>query len=107
MSRGDVKVEEITTEAQRCELGEGPHWDVERQSLYYVDINRHQILRYDFKTGEIFKATLKDEDSPIGFIIPVGIYICLKFLFEFISKLFSRLTEQLTSLSLAQTVAYF
>lgn len=72
MSSGDVKVEEITTEAQRCELGEGPHWDVERQSLYFVDIVAPAILRYDPKNGEIYRATIKDDDSPIGFFIPVA-----------------------------------
>lgn len=67
----DVEVEEITSEGQRCELSEGPHWDVARQSLYYVDIAAPAILRYDFKTKEIYKATIKDDDSPLGFISPV------------------------------------
>jgi gluconolactonase len=71
MSNGDVKVEEITTEAQRAELGEGPHWDIARQSLYYVDIVAPAILRYDIKNGEIYRATIKDDDSPIGFFVPV------------------------------------
>lgn len=71
MSHGDVKVVEITTEAQRCELGEAPHWDVGKQSLYYVDITGETIFRYDYKTGEIYKATVKDDDSPIGFISPI------------------------------------
>jgi gluconolactonase len=71
MSSGDVKVEEITTEAQRTELGEGPHWDVARQSLYFVDIVAPAILRYDIKNGEIYRATIKDDDSPIGFFVPV------------------------------------
>lgn len=71
MSHGDVKVEEITTEGQRCELGEGPHWDVARQCLYFIDIVAPAIFRYDYKTGEIYKATIKDDDSPIGFLVPV------------------------------------
>lgn len=29
-----------------CLLGEGPHWDIESQSLYFVDINNHSIHRY-------------------------------------------------------------
>lgn len=71
MSQGDVKIEEITSEAQRCELGEAPHWDIARQSLYYVDIVAPAIFRYDYKTGEIYRATIKDDDSPIGFFSPV------------------------------------
>lgn len=71
MSQGDVKIEEITTEAQRCELGEGPHWDVARQSLYFIDIVAPAIFRYDFKNGEIYRATIKDDNSPIGFMVPV------------------------------------
>lgn len=71
MSQGDVKIEEITTEAQRCELGEGPHWDIDRQSLYYVDIVAPAIFRHDFKNGEIYRATIKDDSSPIGFFVPV------------------------------------
>lgn len=67
----DVAVEEITNESQRVELGEGPHWDVSRQSLYYVDILGPAILRYDFKSGEIFKATVNGNNAPIGFISPV------------------------------------
>lgn len=72
MSSGDVKIEEITTEAQRCELGEGPHWDSKTQSLYYIDISGHAIFRYNYKNGEIYRATIKDEDSPIGFFVPVA-----------------------------------
>lgn len=72
MSSGDVKVEEITNEAQRCELGEAPHWDAARKSLYYVDIVGPAIFRYDYKNGEIYKATIKDDNSPIGFFIPVN-----------------------------------
>jgi len=71
MSTGDVKVEEITSAAQRCELGEGPHWDIARQALYFVDIFGPSIFRLDFKTNKIYKATIKDDDSPIGFFIPV------------------------------------
>lgn len=68
----DIKIEEVTTEDQRCELGEGPHWDVETQSLFYVNILEDAALfRYDYKSGEIFKATVKEDKSPIGFLIPV------------------------------------
>lgn len=67
----DVKVEEISVESQRCELGEGPHWDVRRQSLYYVDINAPAILRFDHQTGKIHKASIGGNYTAIGFIVPV------------------------------------
>jgi pyruvate kinase len=70
MSQG-IKVEEITNEGQRCELGEGPHWDPKTKSLYYVDIFSPAIFRYNTKNGEIYKAKIKDNDEPIGFIIPI------------------------------------
>lgn len=37
-------------------LGEGPHWDVQRQELYYVDINRNYVHRYVPSTGEHYQA---------------------------------------------------
>jgi sugar lactone lactonase YvrE len=66
-----VKIKEITTKAQRMECGEGPHWDIARQSLYFVDILDPAVFRYDTKSGKIYKATIKDDDSTISFIIPV------------------------------------
>lgn len=67
----EVKVEEITNEGQRGEVLEGPHWDAKSKSLYYVDIPAPAIFRYDTKNGEIYKAKIKDNDEPLGFIIPV------------------------------------
>lgn len=67
-----LEIHEITTEAQRCKLGEGPHWDEKTQSLYFVDILAQAILRYDSKNGEIYKAKIKHSDEkPVGFIVPV------------------------------------
>lgn len=66
-----ITVREISNEAQRCVLGEGPHWDIKSQSLYYVDIVTPSIYRYNIKNGEIYKAKIKDNDEPIGFMIPV------------------------------------
>ncbi|KAG5674344.1 hypothetical protein PVAND_004319 [Polypedilum vanderplanki] len=68
----NLKIEEITNKVQRCELLEGPHWDVELQSLYFVDILGPAIFRYCYKNREIYRATIKDkEETRIGFIIPV------------------------------------
>lgn len=41
-------------------LGEGPHWDVETQSLYYVDIFgvNESILRYDYVENKTYFATI-------------------------------------------------
>jgi gluconolactonase len=71
MADENVKVEEITNETQRCGVGEGPHWDISKQSLYYVDIIAPSIQRFDAQTGEIFKATVNGDISAIGFIIPI------------------------------------
>jgi gluconolactonase len=71
MSSGNVKIKEITTKTQRMECGEGPHWDVARQSLYFVDILDPAVFRYDARKGKIYKATIEDDDSPISFIVPV------------------------------------
>ena len=38
---------EVVTEATRCQLGEGPHWCSKEQVLYYVDILKGRVLRYD------------------------------------------------------------
>lgn len=68
----ELEIQEITNEAQRCKLGEGPHWDIKTQSLYYVDILSSAIFRYDSKSGTIYKAKINGNDEkPIGFIIPV------------------------------------
>ena len=38
---------QVINEAIRCELGEGPHWNSKEQVLYYVDIEKGRVLRYD------------------------------------------------------------
>jgi len=50
-----------------CSLGEGPHWDEERQTLYFIDINSHLIYSYIPDTGELKKRKI---DNPPGCIIP-------------------------------------
>ncbi|KRF99328.1 uncharacterized protein Dwil_GK11687 [Drosophila willistoni] len=51
-------------------LGEGPHWDVARQSLYYVDLERAGIHRYDYKENKVYKAYIENETFAT-FIIPI------------------------------------
>ncbi|KAK9869821.1 hypothetical protein WA026_003550 [Henosepilachna vigintioctopunctata] len=50
------------------EFGEGPHWDIQTQSLYFVDYLTKSINRYEPATKSHFKARLDDYSS---FIIPV------------------------------------
>lgn len=53
-------------------LGEGPHWDVERQSLYYNDIygDKQSISRYDFREDKTYNAVIPGHEV-VSFIIPV------------------------------------
>lgn len=47
-------------ESTRSALGEGPHWDIARQSLYYVDqlTDKGTVHRYDPATDETFTAVI-------------------------------------------------
>lgn len=51
-------------------LGEGPHWDIERQCLYYNDIYGGSIHRYDYAENKTYNAKV-DGEAVIAFIIPV------------------------------------
>jgi len=53
-------------------IGEGPHWDVDTQSLYYNDIygNQASILRYDLKQNRTYSAVVEGEPV-VSFVIPV------------------------------------
>ena len=53
-------------------LGEGPHWDIAAQSLYYNDIygDKQSISRYDYNENKTYNATIPGEPI-ISFIIPV------------------------------------
>lgn len=51
------KVERIT-EIETVELGEGPHWDAETQSLYFVDIFGKSIHKYVPATKKHTKAII-------------------------------------------------
>ncbi|KAK9869823.1 hypothetical protein WA026_003552 [Henosepilachna vigintioctopunctata] len=53
---------------QNTELGEGPHWDIATQSLYFVDIFSKTINRYVPSTKTHTKVHF---DTYVTFIIPV------------------------------------
>lgn len=50
------------------QLAEGPHWDIPRQSLYYVDLmtEKGTILRYDPVADKTFKAEIGKCDNDNG-----------------------------------------
>lgn len=41
-----------------CSLGEGPHWDSDDNSLYFVDIEQATINKYEADTGKHVEAKL-------------------------------------------------
>ncbi|XP_046389173.1 regucalcin [Ischnura elegans] len=50
-------------------LGEGPHWDVDTQKLYYVDIDGMAMWRYDPQTGKNTKYEMGEKT--VSLIVPV------------------------------------
>lgn len=68
------KVEQLN--APLSVLGEGPHWDVETQDLYYIDIYGGTVNRYCMTENKTYTATIGNislahnpnyEQSPIIF----------------------------------------
>lgn len=50
-----IKIEKVSPPLQ---LGEGPHWDLKSQKLFYVDIYAGKFFRYDPETKKITMAQL-------------------------------------------------
>lgn len=50
------------------ELGEGPHWDIDTQSLYLTDIVNNKIQKFNPSTGQYTFAIL---DKQVSIVIPV------------------------------------
>ncbi|XP_055300055.1 regucalcin-like isoform X2 [Sitodiplosis mosellana] len=65
-----VKIEQLPSPRSLC--GEGPHWDVATQSLYYIDIEGPEstILRYDYKENKTYPATV-DNVPLMTFVLPI------------------------------------
>ncbi len=53
----------------RCELGEGPHWDIPSASLLFVDINRGEVHRLDPVTGV---DAVSPVASYVSLVVPVA-----------------------------------
>jgi len=52
---------EITrAELPRCQVGEGPVWDVAEQALYYIDILARAVFRWDPASGAVKSWDLPD-----------------------------------------------
>ncbi|XP_055641439.1 regucalcin-like [Toxorhynchites rutilus septentrionalis] len=64
----NYKVEEIP--GPQLDLGEGPHWDIKRQSLYYVSLLEATIHRFDYNKKRVFSAKVEG-CSFASFIVPV------------------------------------
>lgn len=56
---------EVASDA-RAKLGEGPHWDPLSDSLYWVDIDAHEIRRYQPGRGD---SVLFNLDMPVGSVV--------------------------------------
>lgn len=64
----NYKVEEIS--APKLDLGEGPHWDIKSQSLYFVDLFEATIHRWDYRENKSYSASVEG-CTWTSFIIPV------------------------------------
>jgi sugar lactone lactonase YvrE len=64
MSLGEAKLE---IQNLRCSLGEGAHWDMESETLYFVDVLSQKIYTYNPESTDLKS---KDVDSPPGCVIP-------------------------------------
>ncbi|CAD7091685.1 unnamed protein product [Hermetia illucens] len=62
------KVEKLPTAP--AHIGEGPHWDIETQSLYFIDAYRGMIRRYSYDEKREYAAKVGKENV-VSFIIPV------------------------------------
>ncbi len=52
-------------------LGQSPFWDKGSNSLYYVDIEKPSVLRYDYYTKRTYEAKIENEEI-IGFLVRVA-----------------------------------
>ncbi|PSN29600.1 Regucalcin, partial [Blattella germanica] len=66
--RTPLQVIPVTSPVQ---LGEGPHWDSESQTLFYVDINSNEIHRYCPRGGKETTLQFSGFGNGVSFVIPV------------------------------------
>lgn len=56
---------------ENSQLGEGPHWNANRQELIYVDIEKTEVRRYVPSTGLQTKVSIDGSGYGVGMVIPV------------------------------------
>lgn len=68
--QSEVQITQVASPRSYC--GEGPHWDVATQSLYYIDIDgpNETILRYDYYENKTYGAKV-DGVPLMTFVLPV------------------------------------
>lgn len=56
-------------------ISDGPHWDVNTQSLYYADLaangSENTLLRYDYKENRVYTASIINRNKFASFLIPL------------------------------------
>jgi D-xylonolactonase len=69
-----------------CKLGEGIHWDSEKNGFWFVDILNHVVYFYNLENSDLKKRHF---DQPVGWVIPIAnsnkIMIGLKYGIAFVS----------------------
>lgn len=61
----------LVTSSPNSVLGQSPFWHNQSNSLYYVDINKPAVLRFDYNTNKVYEAVI-DGEQFIGFIVKVA-----------------------------------
>lgn len=56
MDVSNVKLEIVEEAGSGHILLEGPHWDAETQSLYFVDILKFSLFRLDYQENKVYQA---------------------------------------------------
>ena len=92
----EMKIDVKAVIDPRCKLGEGVLWDAGRRLVWFVDIKRHRLWRYDPASGSNSFTQAPDQ---IGWAIPAenGLLLCgLKtglFTFDPDSEAFEKLAQ--------------
>jgi sugar lactone lactonase YvrE len=74
----------------RALLGEGPLWDVAEQRLYWVDIKRREIHRFDPKTGRDEKWPTPEDIGSLAVRAKGGLVVAMKSGFHFFEPVTGR-----------------